>query len=58
MSNNNQDNNDDHWAGGRGGGRSGGPTSLRLCFPLVSWLVIVLQVLKRVMIKSPEVSSP
>ena len=56
MSNNNQDNNDDHWAGG--GGRAGGPTSLRLCFPLVSWLVIVLQVLKRVMIKSPEVSSP
>ena len=54
MSNNNEDNNDDHGAGGR----SGGPTSLRLCFPLVSWLVIVLQVLKRVMIKSPEVSSP
>ena len=52
MSNNNEDNNDDHWAG------AGGPTSLRLCFPLVSWLVIVLQVLKRVMIKSPEVSSP
>ena len=54
MSNNNQDNNDDHWAGGRGCG----PTFLRLCFPLVSWLVIVLLVLKRVMIKSPEVSSP
>ena len=54
LSNNNQDNNDDHWAGGR----AGGPTFLRLCCPLVSFLVIVLQVLKRVMIKSPEVSSP
>ena len=43
---------------GRVGGRAGGPTFLRLCCPLVSCLVIVLQVLKRVMIKSPEVSSP
>ena len=54
MSNNNQDNNEIMMITGQ----TGGPTFLRLCFPLVSRLVVVLQVLKRGMIKYPEVSSP